>query len=73
MKRDINGSEKKVSIKKLTNELTSGRYITKEEKFSIYNWWEIICDLAHEFKMKSTYNEVEKVIEGINIFINKYS
>jgi len=73
LKRDINGSEKKVSIKKLANELASGRYITKEEKFSIYNWWEIRCDLAHEFKMKSTSNEVEKMIEGINIFINKHS
>ena len=70
---DINGKEKKVSIKKLANELAGGPYITKEEKYSIYNWWKIRCDLAHEFKMKSTYNEVERMIEGINRFINKYS
>lgn len=72
VERDINGNEKKVSIKKLAYELADGGHITKEEKFSIHNWWEIRCDLAHEFKMKSTYNEVERMIEGINIFINKY-
>ncbi len=70
---DIKSNEKKVSIKKLANELAKGGYITREGKFSIYDWWEIRCDLAHEFKMKSTCNKVERMIEGINIFINKYS
>jgi hypothetical protein len=70
---DIKRNEKKVSIKKLANELAKGGYITKEEKFSIYDWWDIRCDLAHEFKMKSTCNEVERMIEGINKFINIYS
>ena len=70
---DINGNEKKVSIKKLTKELAKCGYIIREDMFSIYSWWDTRCDLAHEFKMKSTYNEVERMIEGINRLINTYS
>lgn len=69
--RDWN--EKRLSLRKLAQELSKDKHITNEERRIIGKWWDIRCDLAHEFKMKSTYDNVERMIEGINRFISKYS
>lgn len=54
-----------LSIPELAEKLAIIKIITKEEEDRIKFFWDIRCDLTHEFEISATFDDVKKMIDGI--------
>ena len=67
------GCEEYISPPGLAKLLAREGYISKEEAGMISNLWHVRCELTHELRTSSSYDQIKKLMGWIAGFIDKYS
>jgi len=61
------------TIYELADKLADEKWISREEKTDIEEWWKLRCDITHKDEITVSRAEVKKMIVGVSKLKEKYS